>query len=168
MVFVTYEHKEGALDTVLQLCRVPSFLMELYLNYDCHLYSENLFERLIEFLGKHACPTERALFTTHLLALNSLLTAVNEIAYRATRPEAVTTATGTTTTSTTTTTTSTAVATVALTDDVALATPTATIEIAAGVSPVLPSALPSAESLIDVKRRKALLLVGSPLSMAMQ
>ena len=35
-----------------QLFRVPNLVMELYLNYDCDIYSTNVFEELCKLLSK--------------------------------------------------------------------------------------------------------------------
>jgi brefeldin A-resistance guanine nucleotide exchange factor 1 len=40
------------LETLSQLSRHPSFMVDLYTNYDCDINCENLFERLIDFLTK--------------------------------------------------------------------------------------------------------------------
>lgn len=40
------------LETLSQVSRHPSFMVDLYANYDCDINCENLFERLIEFLTK--------------------------------------------------------------------------------------------------------------------
>lgn len=40
------------LETLSQISRHPSFMVDLYTNYDCDINCENLFERLIEFLTK--------------------------------------------------------------------------------------------------------------------
>lgn len=78
MEYHTYEHKEGVLDTLLQLCRIPGFLTDLYTNFDCSLYCENLFDKTIQFLAQNAYPEER-LLATHLNALDALLTVLQEI-----------------------------------------------------------------------------------------
>jgi hypothetical protein len=78
---LSVEHKEGALDTLLQLCRIPSFLIDLYLNFDCNLHCTDLFEVVVAFLAQNAFPEERVL-ATHLNALDSLLTIVHEISSR--------------------------------------------------------------------------------------
>ena len=49
---VTLEHKEAAIDAVLRFWRLPDFVSELYLNYDCDLYCSNLFEDLTKLLSK--------------------------------------------------------------------------------------------------------------------
>jgi brefeldin A-resistance guanine nucleotide exchange factor 1 len=57
------ETKELLLDILSQLCNYPSFMVDLFTNYDCDINCENLFSRLIEFAttvrvvhdcGKHA------------------------------------------------------------------------------------------------------------------
>jgi brefeldin A-resistance guanine nucleotide exchange factor 1 len=44
------ETRELLLDMFTQLCNYPSFLVDLYVNYDCDLNCENMFSRLVEFL----------------------------------------------------------------------------------------------------------------------
>jgi golgi-specific brefeldin A-resistance guanine nucleotide exchange factor 1 len=40
------------LETLSQIARHPSFMVDLYTSYDCDVNSENMFERLIDFLTK--------------------------------------------------------------------------------------------------------------------
>lgn len=47
-----YELKEMALEAVVQLWRIPSFVTELYINYDSDFYCSNLFEDLTKLLSK--------------------------------------------------------------------------------------------------------------------
>lgn len=47
-----YEMKEMALEAIVQLWRIPSFVTELYINYDCDYYCSNLFEDLTKLLSK--------------------------------------------------------------------------------------------------------------------
>lgn len=47
-----YEMKEIALEALVQLWRIPSFVTELYINYDCDFYCSNLFEDLTKLLSK--------------------------------------------------------------------------------------------------------------------
>jgi len=49
---VSYEQREVALESVVQLLRIPGLVTELYLNYDCDLYCSNLFEDLMKLLSK--------------------------------------------------------------------------------------------------------------------
>ena len=73
-----YEHTEAALDCILQLCRLPSFLMDLYLNFTCNLYCDDLFGRVLQYLSQHAHPEER-LLSTNLIALESLLVSIHQL-----------------------------------------------------------------------------------------
>lgn len=78
-VKVTYEHKELALDNILQLWRIPGFVTELYLNYDCDMYCSNLYEDLTKLLAKNAFPVTAGVYPTHLLSLDALLTVIDSI-----------------------------------------------------------------------------------------
>ncbi|XP_072280556.1 Golgi-specific brefeldin A-resistance guanine nucleotide exchange factor 1 isoform X3 [Pyxicephalus adspersus] len=72
-----YEMKEMALEAIVQLWRIPSFVTELYINYDCDFYCTNLFEDLTKLLSKNAFPVSGQLYTTHLLSLEALLTVID-------------------------------------------------------------------------------------------
>ncbi|XP_053547934.1 Golgi-specific brefeldin A-resistance guanine nucleotide exchange factor 1 isoform X3 [Bombina bombina] len=72
-----YEMKEIALEAIIQLWRIPSFVTELYINYDCDYYCSNLFEDLTKLLSKNAFPVSGQLYTTHLLCLEALLTVID-------------------------------------------------------------------------------------------
>ncbi|TRY67573.1 hypothetical protein TCAL_07827 [Tigriopus californicus] len=75
---VTYEHKELALDIVVRYYRIPGFLTQLYLNFDCDLYTSNIFEDLTKMLSKNAFPVS-GLYSTHFLSLDALLTVIEAI-----------------------------------------------------------------------------------------
>lgn len=72
-----YEMKEMALEAIVQLWRIPSFVTELYINYDCDYYCSSLFEDLTKLLSKNAFPVSGQLYTTHLLSLEALLTVID-------------------------------------------------------------------------------------------
>ncbi|XP_041865617.1 Golgi-specific brefeldin A-resistance guanine nucleotide exchange factor 1 isoform X2 [Melanotaenia boesemani] len=74
-----YEMKEMALEALVQLWRIPSFVTELYINYDSDFYCSNLFEDLTKLLSKNAFPVSGQLYTTHLLSLEALLTVIDSI-----------------------------------------------------------------------------------------
>lgn len=74
-----YEMKEMGLEALVQLWRIPSFVTELYINYDCDFYCSNLFEDLTKLLSKNAFPVSGQLYTTHLLSLEALLTVIDSI-----------------------------------------------------------------------------------------
>ena len=44
--------RELLLETLLLISRQPSFMVDLYSNYDCDMNCENMFERLIDFAAK--------------------------------------------------------------------------------------------------------------------
>lgn len=46
------ETRDQILETLSQLSRKSSFMVDLYSNYDCDINCENMFERLIDFLTK--------------------------------------------------------------------------------------------------------------------
>ncbi|KAG7265233.1 hypothetical protein CRUP_005436 [Coryphaenoides rupestris] len=72
-----YEMKETALEALVQLWRIPGFVTDLYINYDCDFYCSNLFEDLTKLLSKNAFPVSGQLYTTHLLSLEALLTVID-------------------------------------------------------------------------------------------
>ncbi|XP_059156775.1 Golgi-specific brefeldin A-resistance guanine nucleotide exchange factor 1-like [Physella acuta] len=73
---ITYDHREIALDLIVQMWRIPGLVTELYLNYDCDLYCSNLFDDMTKLLSKNAFPVS-GLYTIHLLSLDALLTVVD-------------------------------------------------------------------------------------------
>ena len=75
---VSYEQKELSLEALVQLYKLPGFVTELYLNYDCGLYSSNLFEDLTKVLSKNAFPVA-GVFSTHQLALEGLTVVLDGI-----------------------------------------------------------------------------------------
>ncbi|XP_038060765.1 Golgi-specific brefeldin A-resistance guanine nucleotide exchange factor 1-like [Patiria miniata] len=78
-VRIPYEQREMALDSIVQLWRLPCMVTELYLNYDCDVYCSNLFEDLTKLLSKNAFPVSGSLYTTHLLSLDALLAVIDGI-----------------------------------------------------------------------------------------
>ncbi|MFH4973909.1 hypothetical protein AB6A40_000618 [Gnathostoma spinigerum] len=75
---VSYEQKEMALESLVQLWRIPGLVTELYLNYDCDLYCSNLFEDMTKLLLENAFPV-LSLQSTHILSLDALLTVIDTI-----------------------------------------------------------------------------------------
>ena len=55
---ILYEQRELALESIVQLLRVPGLVAELYLNYDCDLYCSTLFEDLMKLLSKVSTPKQ--------------------------------------------------------------------------------------------------------------
>ena len=73
---VSYTHKELALESVVQLWQIPGLITELFVNFDCDLYSDNIFEDLTKILSKNAFPVQ-GLYSTNLLSLDALLTVID-------------------------------------------------------------------------------------------
>lgn len=130
--YPTYEHREAALDCLLQLSRLPAFWVDLYLNFDCHLFCPDVCAALVAVLGQHAFPDEQRLLTTHVTALDTLLSLAQEIEAR---PEPTSSSTDT---------------------DSAAATVTPT----AGAAPAAVVGLPVPGTIVAVRERKRLLLEG--------
>ena len=77
------ESQRIALECIVDLCRQPEFVPDLYVNYDCDLERPNLFEEVCALLSRSAFPGEgRALGQTNLLCLEGLLAIVAGIADR--------------------------------------------------------------------------------------
>ncbi|KAI0831147.1 Sec7-domain-containing protein [Trametes gibbosa] len=81
--------RELLLETLCQISRHPSFMVDLYVNYDCDMNCENMFERLIEFSAKGIFPVQGLggqdyhLQNSQFLCLDLLLAFVGRMAARA-------------------------------------------------------------------------------------
>lgn len=53
------EQKELALESLLEFCREPAMMLDLYINYDCDVHCTNLFEVLCKSLVKHCQMMEK-------------------------------------------------------------------------------------------------------------
>jgi len=58
------ERRELALESLLEFCREPMLMMDLYLNYDCDINATNLFETICCTLAKVANPEDERLADT--------------------------------------------------------------------------------------------------------
>ena len=76
--------REAMIESIGALSRIPGFLAELYVNYDCEVDRNDLCEDLIGLLSRNAFPDSATWSTTSVppLALDSLLTYVQFIAER--------------------------------------------------------------------------------------
>jgi brefeldin A-resistance guanine nucleotide exchange factor 1 len=81
---VSNEHREVALESLLEFCQEPALMQDLYLNYDCDVHCSNLFEMICDTLGKMAVPkTESApINVLNRLALEGILHVMDSIARR--------------------------------------------------------------------------------------
>eukprot|EP01125_Pyxidicula_operculata_P017376 TRINITY_DN6081_c1_g1_i2.p1 TRINITY_DN6081_c1_g1~~TRINITY_DN6081_c1_g1_i2.p1 ORF type:complete len:1352 (+),score=332.94 TRINITY_DN6081_c1_g1_i2:101-4057(+) len=56
----TVEQIEILLEMITQLMREPSFAVDLYINFDCNLYRDNLFSNLVDFLYRASTTEDRS------------------------------------------------------------------------------------------------------------
>lgn len=50
--YIAYEQQEITLETIVALCQEPSFVIDVYIAYDCDVHFGNLFAKLVDFLYK--------------------------------------------------------------------------------------------------------------------
>ncbi|GAB1521661.1 GDP/GTP exchange factor for ARF [Rhizoctonia solani] len=86
------ELRELMLEVLILLSREPSFMVDLWANYDCDVNCEDIFERLIGFLAKSTYPLMgiggQQQYASRLLALDMLLAYVDRMHARAEAPDA--------------------------------------------------------------------------------
>ncbi|KAK0166292.1 hypothetical protein PV328_004726 [Microctonus aethiopoides] len=70
---ISYEQRELALEAITRLWRIPGFPAELYLNYDCGLYSTNLYEELMELLSKNATALMGSMYSIQFISLDAII-----------------------------------------------------------------------------------------------
>lgn len=79
------EQKELALESLLEFCREPALMLDLYINYDCDVHCTNLFEVLCKSLARNCeamSTTDVGLNALTLLCLDGLLAVIESIARR--------------------------------------------------------------------------------------
>jgi len=74
--------QETILECVVNFCKEPTFMTNLYVNFDCDLSCSNVFENLCKFLYKNAYPVSGVLYTTNMLSLEGLIYILQSIASR--------------------------------------------------------------------------------------
>ncbi|KAL8229179.1 hypothetical protein R6Q57_014079 [Mikania cordata] len=76
----SYQQQEVAMETLVDLCRQPGFIHEIYANYDCDISCSNLFEDLANLLSKSTFPVNGPLSAMHVLALEGLIAMISSMA----------------------------------------------------------------------------------------
>ncbi|KAI3824074.1 hypothetical protein L1987_05521 [Smallanthus sonchifolius] len=76
----SYQQQEVAMETLVDLCRQPGFIHEIYVNYDCDISCSNLFEDLANLLSKSTFPVNGPLSAIHVLALEGLIAMIRSMA----------------------------------------------------------------------------------------
>ncbi|KAI9270638.1 hypothetical protein BDA99DRAFT_546097 [Phascolomyces articulosus] len=81
---VSPEVRELLLECLLQCARIPTFMVDLWFNYDCDLSCGDLFEEIIQFLSKNSFPDPQgfAAFDSHTLCLDTLLMFIDQMVER--------------------------------------------------------------------------------------
>ncbi|KAK2588991.1 hypothetical protein KPH14_001840 [Odynerus spinipes] len=79
---ISYEQRELALDAIVRLWRIPGLPAELYLNYDCGLYSTNLYEELMKLLSKNASALMGNMYNMQFISLDAIFTLISGMEMR--------------------------------------------------------------------------------------
>ncbi|KAF9978303.1 GDP/GTP exchange factor for ARF [Actinomortierella ambigua] len=82
------EVRELLLECLGQFTRVPTFMVDLWVNYDCSLDSDDLFLNMVKFLTRNSYPdpTNYSASSSHMLCLDSLLLFINHMVDRMSIP----------------------------------------------------------------------------------
>ncbi|GMI67421.1 ENDOPLASMIC RETICULUM MORPHOLOGY 1, GNOM-like 1 [Hibiscus trionum] len=78
----SYQQQEVAMEALIDLCRQPMFVTEMYANFDCDITCSNVFGDIAYMLSKSAFPVNGPLSTMHILALNGLVSMIKGMAER--------------------------------------------------------------------------------------
>jgi len=87
------EAREAMVEAIGTLVRMPYFMAELFVNYDCDVDRQDLCEDMIGLLSRNAFPDAATWSTTNVppLCLDSLLTFIQSMAERIDQPRGATT-----------------------------------------------------------------------------
>eukprot|EP00271_Cylindrocystis_brebissonii_P013215 TRINITY_DN32894_c0_g1_i1.p1 TRINITY_DN32894_c0_g1~~TRINITY_DN32894_c0_g1_i1.p1 ORF type:complete len:1612 (+),score=297.74 TRINITY_DN32894_c0_g1_i1:164-4837(+) len=77
-----YLQQEVVMEALVDFCRQPHALVEMYVNYDCDVTCNNTFEEIVNVLSKSAFPVNSPLSTLHVRALEGLIAIIQSIAER--------------------------------------------------------------------------------------
>ncbi|KAF9163079.1 GDP/GTP exchange factor for ARF [Actinomortierella ambigua] len=82
------EVRELLLECLGQFTRVPTFMVDLWVNYDCSLDADDLFQNMVKFLTRNSYPdpTNYSASSSHMLCLDSLLLFINHMVDRMSIP----------------------------------------------------------------------------------
>nr|XP_033335671.1 Golgi-specific brefeldin A-resistance guanine nucleotide exchange factor 1 [Megalopta genalis] len=79
---ILYDQRELALDAIVRLWRIPGLPAELYLNYDCGLYSTNLYDELMKLLSKNASAFMGTMYSMQFISLDAIIMLVSGMEVR--------------------------------------------------------------------------------------
>ena len=82
------EAREAMVENIGTLIRIPAFMVELFINYDCEVDRQDLCEDMVGLLSRNAFPDSATWSTTNVppLCLDSLLTFIQFMAERVDQP----------------------------------------------------------------------------------
>ncbi|XP_016482977.1 ARF guanine-nucleotide exchange factor GNL2-like [Nicotiana tabacum] len=72
--------QEVAIEGIINFCRQPTFIIEVYVNYDCNPIFNNIFEEIGKSLCMHAFPTGGCLKSLQVQAFEGLAVIIHNIA----------------------------------------------------------------------------------------
>ena len=73
-------HRQAAMETLLDFCRQPGFLSSVYLNFDCRIQRENLFEKICGVLSKSGFPgSDGGISSFHSISLEGMRTILENL-----------------------------------------------------------------------------------------
>ncbi|XP_071913136.1 ARF guanine-nucleotide exchange factor GNOM-like [Coffea arabica] len=78
----SYQQQEVAMEAIVDFCRQPFFMAEMYANFDCDISCSNVFEDLANLLSKSAFPVNSPLSALNTLALDGLIAMIEGISER--------------------------------------------------------------------------------------
>ncbi|XP_076292687.1 sec7 domain-containing protein garz [Lasioglossum baleicum] len=79
---IAYDQRELALEAIVRLWRIPGLPAELYLNYDCGLYSTNLYDELMKLLSKNASTFMGTMYSMQFISLDAIIMLVSGMEMR--------------------------------------------------------------------------------------
>ncbi|XP_076241109.1 sec7 domain-containing protein garz [Calliopsis andreniformis] len=79
---ISYDQRELALEAIVRLWRIPGLPAELYLNYDCGLYSTNLYEELMKLLSKNASALMGNMHSMQFISLDAIFMLISGMEIR--------------------------------------------------------------------------------------
>ncbi|PON73320.1 Guanine nucleotide exchange factor [Parasponia andersonii] len=77
---VPLQLQEVSLEGIINFCRQPTFIIEMYENYDCDPHCRNVFEEIGKLLCKHSFPVSSPLTSLKIQAFEGLMIIIHNIA----------------------------------------------------------------------------------------
>ncbi|CAI8597262.1 unnamed protein product, partial [Vicia faba] len=74
--------QEVLMEALVDLCRQKTFMLEMFINFDCDITCSNVFEDIANLLSKSAFPVNNPLSSMHILALDGLIAVMQGMADR--------------------------------------------------------------------------------------